>query len=233
MKFKGFVSSLSLLFLLGSGLLTFFIILSGAKTTGVLKEFYWFEADTSGLNNAASTTRWFNYKSCGYENGKYLGCSSTKAAYPFSPKDNFGSSTNMPSPFENNRDTFYYLSRVGWAMLLIGLFFLIIALVPVLISVFKSGVSAVLSTVALWVAFFFITLSACLYTGCYVKGRSDFRDDGRSAKLNIKMFAFLWTTVFLLLLSALWSLILSVIFGVKKAKGSKDYHCLLYTSRCV
>ena len=104
MKFKGLVSSLSLLFLLGSGLLTFFVILSGSKTTGVMRHFYWFEADTRGFSGAPSTTRWYNYKWCAYENDKVGSCSGKKADMPFSPKDNFGNSPNLPKQFRKNRD---------------------------------------------------------------------------------------------------------------------------------
>ncbi|QEU58309.1 Fmp45 [Kluyveromyces lactis] len=223
MKFKGFVSSLSLLFLLGSGLLTFFVILSGARTTGVLDKFYWFEADTSGLPGAPDTTRWFNYHWCAYENGEIGSCSDKQADLPFSPRDNFGNSPDLPASFRDNRNTYYYLSRVGWAMLLIGLFFVVLTLIPMLLSFFKVGVGAVLSTVSIWLALFFITLAACLYTACYVKGRNTFRDAGRSASMNTKMFAFLWTSVFLLLLSSFWSIILSVTIGVQKVKGANTY----------
>lgn len=230
MKFKGFVSSLSLLFLLGSGLLTFFVLLSGAKTTGVLEKFYWLEADTAGLYSGADTARWYNYHWCNYENNQSQTCSDKQADLPFSPKDNFGESDALPIPFTDQRNTFYYLSRVGWAMLLIGLFFVLLTILPVLLSFFNIAIAALLSVISSWAALFFVTLAACLYTACYVKGRNAFRDAGRSASMNTKMFAFLWTSVFLLLLSVLWSTILTVFFGVEKVRGSKEYQQSVGTS---
>lgn len=224
MRFKGLVptlSALSFLFLLGSGLLTFFVILSGANTSGTLGKFYWFEANTTGINSAPATTRWFNYKWCGYENGKYVNCSNSMAAEPFSPRDNFGSSPNLPSSFQNNRDTYYYLSRIGWAMLLLGLLFLVLAIVPAGLAIFMRGKILVASVIPAWIALFFITLSACLYTGCYVKGRNAFHDSDRSASMNTKMFAFLWTTVFLLLGSSIWSLVNCIVYR-KKVKPIKE-----------
>ena len=223
MFFKRFVHFLTFLFLLGAGLLTFFVILSGAHSTGTLENFYWLQADTSGFNSAPDTTRWYNYDWCGYESGHNFNCSSKSAAKPFSPKDNFGASSNMPLTFLNNRDTYYYLSRVGWAMLLIGLFFIVLAIVPLLVNIFKiiPGV-AIFSTVNCWLAFFFILLSACLYTGCYVKARKAFHHDGRSAKLGANNFAFIWTSVFLLLVNSIWTTITATLHNKHKYDHYND-----------
>ncbi|CCE66137.1 hypothetical protein TPHA_0O01700 [Tetrapisispora phaffii CBS 4417] len=213
MLFKRFVNFLTLLFLLGAGLLTFFIILSGSHNSGTLKSFYWFEANTFGFNDASIITRWYDYEFCGYLNDNLVNCSSRAPAKPFSPKDNFGASDNMPSSFLNNRDTYYYLSRVAWAMLLIGLVFICLSIIPIFINIFKLVPGIVIwSTVATWLAFFFIILSACLYTGCYVKARKNFHHDGRHAKLGAKNFAFIWTSVFLLLISIVWTTLLSTLF---------------------
>lgn len=93
MSYKKFVYFINLFFLLGATLLTFFLILAGGRTTGVLKNFYWFQASTSGFNSAPSVTRWYNYNWCGWESrGIAVNCSSKMAAQPFSPRDNFGSS---------------------------------------------------------------------------------------------------------------------------------------------
>ncbi|QHS72026.1 Fmp45p [Saccharomyces paradoxus] len=210
MIFKRFVNLLVFLFLLGAGLLTFFLILSGGRESGTLKNFYWLQADTDGFNSAPSTTRWYNYNWCGYEDGQLANCSSRAPAKPFSPRDNFGNSANLPSSFRNNRDAYYYLSRVGWAMLLIALFFIVMALVPGFLATFLPFKAVpVLYCVLSWLAFFFIILAACLYTGCYVKARKTFHNSGRSARLGPKNFAFIWTSVFLMLVNAIWSTIFS------------------------
>ncbi|EGA57158.1 Protein SUR7 [Saccharomyces cerevisiae] len=126
------------------------------------------------------------------------------AAQPFSPRDNFGSSPLMPSTFLNNRNAYYYLSRVGWAMLLIGLFFLLITLVSVIASLIRyNRRTAALATAMSWITLFFITLSACLYTGCYAKAVKAFHHENRDARLGPKNFGLIWTTVFLLIVNAI------------------------------
>lgn len=217
---KKFVNALCLLFLMGAGLMSFFLILSGARSSGTLKNFYWFEGETEGFNDASSHTRWYNYMYCGYDNGSAHDCSGKGAAKPFSPRDNFGRSDNMPNTFLNNRDTYYYLSRVGWAFLLIALFFIMITFIPVFGSVFAlvKGLS-IWACVTAWLGFWSIILSACLYTGCYVKARQAFHRNDRSAHLGAKNFAFIWVVTFLMLVVAIWTTILSSTHG----KDREDY----------
>lgn len=208
MQYKRFVNAIICLFIMGAGVLSFFLILSGARDGGTLKNFYWFEANTDGFNDAPAVTRWYNYMYCGYEDHHTYDCSNRGADKPFSPKDNFGESENMPRTFIDKRKTYYYLSKVGWAMLLISLFFTVIAIVPVFMSVFlqKKSVSVV-SCSFCWISWFFITLSACLYTGCYAKAKKAFHHDGRHAKMGAKCFAFIWTTVFLMMVCSIWTLV--------------------------
>lgn len=235
MHFKKLVAIVSFIFLLGAALLSFFTILSGARKTGVLKNFYWIEAVTEGFGSAPEVTRWTNYDWCGYTDGSYhIDCSKSMAAQSFSPKDNFGANPTMPSAFLNDRNTYYYLSRVGWAMLLIGLFFTICAIIPAIFSLFSNNFgflgSVFLTILPSWIAFFFITLSACLYTACYTKARRVFRNDSRSASLGTKNFAFIWTSVFLLLVSSLWYTISATAFGVMKFKQHRKSNNYGYES---
>ncbi|SCV05288.1 LANO_0H04192g1_1 [Lachancea nothofagi CBS 11611] len=225
MRFTQSVTILFYVLLLGAGLLSFFVILSGGRQTGVLRNFYWLEADTSGFSNAPATTRWFNYDWCGFSNGDLSNCSSTQAAKPFSPRDNFGASNSMPAEFVDHRKTYYYLSRVAWAMLLVGIFYIVCALVPVAITIFSTSLLAsFFAVLALWLAWFFVTLAACLYTGCYVKARNAFSDNNRRAKLGDKNFAFIWTSVALLLACAIWSSVAGAFFGVEKYRNSRHGH---------
>ncbi|CCF56201.1 hypothetical protein KAFR_0A07670 [Kazachstania africana CBS 2517] len=223
MEYKKLVHIVNLLFLLGAGLLSWFLILSGAREGGTLRKFYWFQAETTGFNDAPDSTRWYNYNWCGWDNGvaNSYHCSSRRPAEPFSPRDNFGSNDIMPSTFLNNRDTYYYLSRVAWAMLLIGLFFIMLVIIPQIVNIFFSSRMIGFSAIAVafsWAALFFILLAACLYTGCYEKARRAFKHDGRFARLGKNNFAFIWTTVFLLLVSSIWTTIDTAHVGYRYAK---------------
>ncbi|QLL32549.1 hypothetical protein HG536_0D00710 [Torulaspora globosa] len=220
MIFNKFVHAISYLFLIGAGLLCFFLILNGARSSGTLAKFYWFEANTNGFNNAPIITRWYNYRFCGVMGGNLVDCSKSVAAQAFSPRDNFGASSAMPSTFLNDRDAYYYLSRVGWAMLLIGLFFLILTIIPATVILFKTVTSmAIWLTVGTWTSLFFILLAACLYTGCYAKAKKGFHSQGRRGKMGPRNFAFIWTSVFLLLVDAIWA---SVTLGLHRRKKSRD-----------
>ncbi|KAL3229253.1 SUR7 family protein FMP45 [Nakaseomyces bracarensis] len=208
MQYKKFVNAIVTLFIMGAGVMSFFLILSGARDGGTLKNFYWFEANTDGFNDAPTVTRWYNYMYCGYQDGHTYDCSSRGADKPFSPKDNFGESDNMPRTFIDKRKTYYYLSKVGWAMLLISLFFTVIAIIPVFMSVFlQKKAMSVVSCTFCWISWFFITLAACLYTGCYAKAKKAFHHDNRHAKMGVKCFALLWTTVFLMMICSIWTLV--------------------------
>lgn len=214
----------ALLFLIGATIMSFFLILSGGRSSGVLKNFYWIEADTSGFNNAANLTRWFNYEFCGYAQGRSFDCSSRAPAKPFSPKDNFGASPLMPRSFIDNRDTYYYLSRVGWAMLLIAVFFEVCTLVPQIIGVFKHiRPLSIFATVTHWLSLFFLLLAACLLTGCHAKGIRAFHGRDRHAKMGAKCFALLWTSVFLLLCTSIWSVVATAL-KKKEERNSTRYY---------
>ncbi|CCD26556.1 Fmp45p NDAI_0H03830 [Naumovozyma dairenensis CBS 421] len=229
MQFKRFVNPLSFLFLLGAGLLTLILIISGGRDGGILKNFYWFQGDTNGFNNAPSTTRWFNYQYCGYENGQLMDCSSRGAAKPFSPRDNFGSSPNMPSTFLNNRDTYYYLSKVAWAMLLIGTAFTIFTIVPQFISFFlHRNVTNFITMAFSWIAFFFLLLAACLYTGCYVKARKAFHHDDRDAHMGAKNFGFIWASVALMLINSIATTVYAALHKRDNTPTAYDHSNMSY-----
>lgn len=219
--------AIALLFLAGALVMSYFLILSGGRSGGVLKNFYWLEANTTGFNNAPDTTRWFNYDFCAWANNNLHNCSHKAPAKPFSPRDNFGASPLMPSSFLNNRNAYYYLSRVGWAMLLIAVFFETVGLFTHLWSLFSKGklgrISSITNTVFHWCALFFITLAACLLTGCHAKAKKAFHSENRHAKMGVKNFAFLWTTVFLLLLTSVWSIV-STILKKRESRNTTNYY---------
>lgn len=224
---KRALDNITLLFLSGATLLAFFVILCGAKKTGVLRKFYWMRADTSSITtgNGSGETYWLNYMYCtknSSSDSNYNFCSNKKPAYPFSPKDNFATTSNLPSAFNNKHNKYYYLSRVGWSMWLVGLFFLVIALLPFMLQAcIKHTMVYIVSTMSVWAAWFYLTLGACLWTSAFVMGKHAFTDAGISAKLGVKMFAFLWTTVFLISASALWQPI-SAILSKKHNNATKQ-----------
>lgn len=66
---------------------------------------------------------------------------------------------------------------------------------------FCSRLGAALSATMQFLSLLFVTTAACLATAVYVMGRNAFQDQGNDASLGVKMFAFAWTAVALLLLS--------------------------------
>lgn len=112
-------------------------------------------------------------------------------------------------------------------MLLIGLFYLVMAIIPAVISIFKDSVFIhIWHIISIWAALFFILLAACLYTGCYVKARSAFSSETRYSKLGSKMFAFIWTASFLLMFNAAWATAVAVLWEREKHRryGHNDVY---------
>lgn len=221
--FRRLITFIPILLLLGSALLLFFINLAGASDKSVLRKLYWSQATTRGISGAPhSVTRWTMYNSCGVSNGENVDCTSNSPAYPFSPKDNFGSSGSLPSSFTKNRDTYFYLSRFAYAFFLIGLVLNIVAILSVFVSCCLSGViSGLISTLIISCALLFTLAASCFITAVHVKGRHNFQKSGFDALLGVKLFAFSWTSVACLLLSLT---IMPIISGVTALKGRKREH---------
>lgn len=219
---------LSLFFLLGAGLLTFFNILNGASTGTLLNRWYWLEADTNGIPGAHDRTRWTSYNSCGVQNGHNHDCTSSSAAYPASPAYNFDTTVNVPPGLKSRKGRDFYLTKVGWAFLLLALLFILLALLPTMLSFCLPKVTAVswLSSISPLVALMFSILAASLLTAGYVRVRNSFRNDGRSASVNPTQIAFLWTTVALLILSSAFGSVdcCSALFDKRKHERYSDHY---------
>ncbi len=84
-----------------------FIVLSGGTEHRPFNRWYWLEADTSSIAGAPDTTRWTTYNYCDATTGINTDCSHRKAGFPFSPKDNFGTTDGVPSPFVDHRNVSY------------------------------------------------------------------------------------------------------------------------------
>jgi hypothetical protein len=221
MRWPYIISSVALI---GAGLLLFFNILCGASTSTPLNQWYWLEAQTESIPGAQANTRWTNYNSCGVSNGKNVDCSSSSAAYPMSPVSNFGTTEGVPAGLQSKHGVTYYLSKVGWAFLLIGLLFTLLALIPNFVSLcFPSRVAlTTASGIVPALALLFTALSASLITAGYVKARNAFRDAGSHTSLGRTMIAFIWTSVFLLALSTLFSGV-GCFSNFKRKKRDKRY----------
>lgn len=201
---RGLGLFLATLFLLGTALLLFLSILTGGTETSILRRFYWLETDCSRFPGAPVDTRcrWTNYGICSVSDGKNTDCTHASAAFPFSPSRNFHSNENLPSAFVDHANYYYYTSRIGYGFALVGLAFLVFSWIPFIALIVAKGASAA-STGIFWalyaLAIIFIIIAVALWTACYARGRSKFRDAGFSADLGTKAMATSWATVFLIL----------------------------------
>ncbi|KAI4261338.1 MAG: hypothetical protein L6R42_003463 [Xanthoria sp. 1 TBL-2021] len=185
----------SLILIAGAALLIFLTLLGGAIDKNPTNQFYFLEADTNGLGDAAPLTRWTFWSSCSAMGGRNT-CPGVKPAYPFDPRRNFGTNDIFGG-------TKYYLeSRFMFAFVLIGLFFAVCALFLGVIAL-VSRIGSFLGSAACSVALFFQTLTAALMTAAYVQGRDAFRADGRTATLGRYNFGFMWAAVACLFLATL------------------------------
>lgn len=199
-------ASIAILFLLGTLLLYFLTVLSGATEHSILKTFYWLQADCSKFPGApfSGQCRWTNYAICAVVDGYNHNCIKS-AAHPFSPKDNFSSTVGVPMAFINNRNYYYYTSRIGYAFELVGISFLTFSLMALVVHLFTKFKVKLAFKGLFWsfyiLAFVFTVISVALSTSAYAKGRQKFRDDGIEASLGTKTWAVAWTTVALMLIN--------------------------------
>ncbi|KAI5970763.1 FMP45 [Candida margitis] len=194
-------------FLLGSALLLILTAINGAGTSSILGKFYWSQTDTSNIPGAQfQTTRWTFYRSCDVKDGHNYNCTKSKPAYPYSPKDNFGSESGLPNTFVSSRDTYYFLTRIGWAFILVALFFTVVALVVVPLN-FCFAIGGALAAISTFLAFLFTITAACLITAAHVKGRNAFNNAGHKSRLGAKAFGILWAAVACLLITFITSIL--------------------------
>lgn len=216
--------ALSILFLAGSALLLFFIVLAGTKGHGVLNKWYFLAVDTSNYNNATyPISRWSMYGICGYEKGdslskpgNFIGCTSNKPAYPFDPKRNFGiDEANLWVEFQTNK--FYYMTRFQFAFYLIALFFDVVALFVNLVSgCFRAA--GIINIVSIFLTFLFSVIAASLSTAAYVQGRNVFKNYQTNAKIAPTLYGFAWAVVFMAILNLIFSC-----FILPKKDGATSY----------
>ncbi|CUS21379.1 LAQU0S03e01222g1_1 [Lachancea quebecensis] len=185
--------TVTLLFLAGNTLLLILIILSGATTSFPVRRFYWLQADTNGLGSAPSVSRWTFWGLCDYTNGN-LNCNDLSPAYPISPKDNFGTTTNIPSDFISDRNTYYYLTRFSFCFFWVALAFIGVAFLLYVLSWCSYSFTKVVFILSAVGAIFDIA-AVCLQTAASVMARNAFKDGNRDARISATLFGIAWASV--------------------------------------
>ncbi|KAI3327349.1 SUR7/PalI family-domain-containing protein [Xylariaceae sp. AK1471] len=192
---NSFLAPLSLLFLGGSIVLLFFVILSGVTHISPLRQTYFLSADTSGISGARSISQWTYFHICGEGN---TDCSH---AWPDPPVgwawSGNPTGSNLPTSLIGSHGGhttsfyYFYMWRFGWVFYLIALFFTVVAFFTGFVACFGrlgSVIAGLMSSVAL----FFLTIAASLMTATFVKMRDHFQSVGRSASIGQWAFGFTW-----------------------------------------
>ncbi|ODQ62358.1 hypothetical protein WICANDRAFT_24853, partial [Wickerhamomyces anomalus NRRL Y-366-8] len=209
-------------------LLLILIVLSGSIDHFPINKFYWIEADTSGMGNAPSLSRWTFWGLASEQNGKNSK-ETLSPAYPFSPVDNFDTTENVPSDFVSNRDTYYYLTRFAFAFFWIALAFVGVSLLISIFSVFSYSIIKVnswLTTLAL----IFDAGAVAFMTAAIVLGRSAFKSENRYVHLGPALLGIAWASVavLIILFFVSWGELISASYKkhksrVRAEKGEEAY----------
>jgi hypothetical protein len=155
----------ALLFLAGSLVMVWFIILSGLTRTSPLRQTYFLRADTSGIEGARAISQWTYFRVCGVDN---TDCGPARPALPLGdawasnargvPEDlmgGFGGDTT--SSF------YWYMWRFGWVFFLLALFFEVLAFGAGFLALCSRLGSALTGLISL-VALVFLTVAVSLMT---------------------------------------------------------------------
>ncbi|KAI1392494.1 SUR7/PalI family-domain-containing protein [Hypoxylon trugodes] len=199
-----YLAPLSLIFLAGSIVMLFFVILSAVTNTSPLRQTYFLSADTSGITGARSVTQWAYFYICGEGNSD---CSRTWPAPPLGWAWS-GNPSNAPSELVGSHggDTtssyYFYMWRFGWVFYLIALVFSVLAFFAGFVACCGRLGSAIAGFGAL-VALFFHTIAVSLMTAVFVKMRNAFIANGRTASLGKYAFGFSWGSWAALLIATL------------------------------
>jgi hypothetical protein len=202
---RPFLALISLLLLAAAIVLEFFVILSGGVNSSPEDKVYFLQADTQGIPNARSPSRWTYWAICGADDfgGRNTNCGSAVPALPFSPThpSNFDTTSGIPPQFIGTKH-YYYLSRFAWVFYLIALLFSATALFTGLLAL-CTRFGAYLSGLTTFLAFFWQALASSLMTAWTVQGRNAFRKNGHRADLGKYAYGFSWGAVAVLFISTL------------------------------
>lgn len=184
---------LGLVFISGSLVLLFFIILSGVQDTTPLNKTYFLQADTSGITGAQDTTRWTYFYMC---DGSNRNCDGPWPAPPFGyawDRDASGAPDSLIGGHGRGTTSreYFYMWRFGWVFYMIALFFIVLAWFASFLACCGRLGSAIAGLVAI-TGLFFLTLAVSLMTATFVKARDAFQAAGRDASLGRYAFGFSW-----------------------------------------
>ncbi|KAI1478234.1 SUR7/PalI family-domain-containing protein [Daldinia eschscholtzii] len=190
---NAYLAPLSLIFLAGSLVMLFFVILSAVTTTSPLRQTYFLSAQTGGITGARPVTQWAYFYICGEGNTDCSG------AWPAPPLGWAWSANpaNAPETLVGTHggDTtsfyYYYMWRFGWVFYLIALVFSVLAFFAGFVACCGRLGSAIAGLGAL-VALFFHTIAVSMMTAVFVKMRNAFIASGRDASLGRWTFGFSW-----------------------------------------
>jgi len=207
---------ITILFLMGSALLLFFILLAGIKSDGnVLNKWYWLAADTSNITNAPyPVSRWSMYGLCGYEQGSdvkhpgsFINCTSNTADYPFDLSRNFNiDKSDLSFSFQTNK--FFYMTRFQFPFYLIAIFFDVVALFASLVGG-NFRAAGFVTSASTFLTFIFSTIAAALSTAAYVQARNALQDENIDAAITPTLYGFAWAVVFMSFVNTIFACIIT------------------------
>jgi len=187
---------LAWILLAGGIVLQFLVILSGLETSPE-NQIFFLQSTLNGVTggqNVQSPIRWTYLRLCGVDaNGLNANCQPTMADVPFSPINNFGTTTGLPATFSEHRNYWYYMSRIGWAFYLIALFFAVCAVFVGLLA-FCTRLGSYLSSSLTFLAVGMQAVAASLMTAWVVQGYREFNAAGQTTEYGVKAIAFTWAT---------------------------------------
>lgn len=193
--FKAAANSINIFLLAGANLLFIFIILGGAVNHFPFNDFWWVKADTSDISNAYPETGWYFWGACNINDKSQCDLA---PGYPIDPTRNFGTSTGVPDDFSSG-SKFYYLSRFGFAFLLIGFVFAALAFLINLVGFYLESIEKI-GILLVTLATFFTAGACAFYTSVAVLARNAFSSQNKSTKVGAKSFGILWAAFVTLLI---------------------------------
>lgn len=221
---------ISILTLGGTVLVLMFLNLSGISELGVLGDIYltkvYHRSGASKYSRTYTIFKWSLYRLCSYKkNGRQISCTLAKAAFPYSPEDNFTKvsiySTNF---FADNMKLFFYGTRLAYGFLLsafiLSFLSFICQIVVYLFAKWYVSISSILVTVS------FIThvVGLVIQMGFHIRGVYAWRSADEKAQVGTSAFLLMSLGILLLLLCTILSWKVS---GILR-KQQQDFVAILY-----
>lgn len=202
MRLSYFTNLLVTLFVAGTMLLQFFIILGGTKDVSILRKFYYLRSRTEPISGAAPITQWSLWGPCTSDGsslddvGQSTGCAKAKAAYGFQPGEQYGDQ-EVPQWFPDNRNKTYYMTRLLFPFYLIALVFETPVLFLTIFSIIRRRIAFVMALLT-FIAFCFHTTAGAMLTYVAVQSRDHFDDAGIDSEVGKMVIGFTWACTFML-----------------------------------